>query len=142
MPRPLSRTWWGVIAGSLLTLPAGAYVVATLVSSDADTPAGRTPIVIVGNDRAEDDSAEGADPAPEPVRSPSSAPTGDDEGELTVVKPGPRHLGDDGDTDDDGDEGDDGDDGDDDGDSGDDTGNEPDDSGDDDGDDAGDDSDD
>lgn len=105
-------TFVKVMAALLLTLPLGAYIAGTLVSSQVDMPAERVPVVVSGSPMPEPTT----DPAaplsgtqtktPRPSPSATSSPDDDDrsghgrggddddDDDVRVVRPTPRDLDD------------------------------------------------
>lgn len=125
-------TFWKVMIGLVLTLPVGGYITGTLVSSQADLPRERTPIVISdAPSSTAPSSTPSAKPGPtnrprssskaQPTKRPSARRPrenddqddrpgqNNDEGGPAVVRPAPQDVddGDDGNGDDDSGPGDD-----------------------------------
>lgn len=127
-------TLWKTLVGLLLVLPLGAYITGTMMTSQADMPRERAPIVISdtpsegappkapdassdpnesdpgssqrpGRDKQQEtEEKERPAPPPEP---PATSPEEEDDDEVPLIRPTPRDVDDDGDEDDDDDEGDD-----------------------------------
>jgi len=108
-------TFAKVMAALLLTLPLGAYIAGTLMSSQVDMPAERTPVVIDGSPVAETSGSAGTVPSRPPKPSPSPSAThspgdddddddrsghgrggddDDDDDDVRVIRPTPRDLDD------------------------------------------------
>ncbi len=115
--------FWKVIVGLLVVLPVAAYVTGTLVTSQAEMPSERPPIVITDSpsDRpgASPTPGRGKSTSPKPTKRPAGgdddagARGGDDgrrggeDDDAQVIRPTPNDVDDDGD-DDGGDDSDDG----------------------------------
>lgn len=90
-------TFWKVFVGLLLTLPVGAYVAGTLISSQASPPAERAPIVVTGESNPDRGGSDASTPrtAPRPTDDPTGTADDDpDWDDVEDVVPEPEDIDD------------------------------------------------